>query len=150
MRFEAIITQMPILFEKLEASSFVEKKNARTLPKNGIYVFYEELKPIYVGRSRNIAARVQAHSRPSAGHNSASFAFLLAKERAKKNDIDIVHNRSDLENDPSFAKIYTEEKERVAKMKIKAVFIEDPATQAIFEIYASFRLETPYNDWNTH
>lgn len=150
MQFEDIIKQMLVLLKKLEDFEPLDKKSARLLPKNGIYVFYENSEPIYVGRSRSIATRIQSHSRQSSDHNSASFAFLLAKEKAGQRGINIRNKRRDLEDDASFSKICAEEKERVSKMKIKAIEIEDPEIQAIFEIYASKMLETKYNDFNTH
>ncbi len=55
-----------------------------------------------------------------------------------------------LEKDSKFKRIYTEQKARVAKMNIKAVAIEDSETEAVFEIYASKKLRTRYNEFNTH
>ena len=149
--FNDIVKQMPTLLDKLGSMSFVTREYARKkLPKEGIYVFYENSRPIYVGRSKNIANRILNHSRPSSGHNSASFAFLLAKEKAQKNGVDVNATRGNLENNPTFSKLYFEAKERVAKMKIKAVEINDHETQAIFEIYASKKLNTQYNNFATH
>lgn len=148
--FNDIINQMPILFEKLESLEPIDRKDARKLPKEGVYVFYEGSKPIYVGRSRNIANRVLTHSRQSSGHNSASFAFLLAKEKARETNINISVRRKELESEPAFTEIYSQEKVRIGRMKIRAVEIEDPETQAIFEIYASKMLRTKYNDFATH
>lgn len=148
--FESIVTKMPLLMKKLESASFYSREEVKHLPMKGIYIFYEESKPIYVGRSRNLRARILNHSRPSSGHNSASFAFLLARYKT-----DCLRDRDnrfrrDLEKDAKFAVVFKEQKEHIAKMKIKAVEIEDSNTQAIFEIYCSEKLRTPYNDFNTH
>jgi predicted GIY-YIG superfamily endonuclease len=150
MTFDEIIAEMKVLFEILEVSGIFTRENVRKLPQKGIYVFYEGQKPIYVGRSRNIPSRVLNHGRQSAGHNSATFAFLLAKERARSLGLEIKLTRSALEKDPQFSQLYAEQKRRVAKMDIKAVEIKDPEVQAIFEIYASKELKTPYNDFDTH
>jgi hypothetical protein len=150
LTFDEIINQTPILLKKLQESAFLERNNISLLPVKGIYVFYEQGQPIYVGRSRNIHRRVSSHGRPSSGHNSATFAFLLAKERAKAYGYDINLSRRDLEINPEFSRIYKEEKARVAKMQIKAVEIINPEVQAIFEIYAAKALGTQYNDFDTH
>lgn len=150
LSFDEIINQMPILLKKLQESSFFERNNINLLPVKGIYIFYEQDKPIYVGRSRNIHRRVSSHGRPSSGHNSATFAFLLAKEKAKTYGYDINLSREQLEKNAEFSKIYKEEKARVAKMQIKAVDIINPEVQAIFEIYAAKALGTKYNDFDTH
>ncbi|MCF7894410.1 MAG: hypothetical protein K9L84_05040 [Candidatus Omnitrophica bacterium] len=142
---------MPVLFEKLIKTEAVDRSQARNrFSRKGVYVFYEDLKPTYVGRSQNIPNRVLNHGRPSSGHNSATFAFLLAKEKAQKFGISLKQTRNLLERDPDFREFYLEAKKRVAKMKIKAVEIKDHEIQAIFGIYASKKFKTKYNDFATH
>ena len=148
--FNAIIAQLPLLFKKLENMEFLSRGDARKLPKKGVYVFYEDSKPMYIGRSRRLPKRMLIHGRCCSKHNAASFAFLLAKEKAQKRGLEIAMSRKKLQRDSQFSKIYINEKKRVARMKIKAVSIENPETQAIFEIYASKELCTKYNDFNTH
>ena len=150
LEFDEIIKDMPVLLQKLEMAPLKARSQASALPKKGVYVFYENLKPIYVGRSRNIPNRILIHSRPSSGHNSASFAFLLAKEKAQKLGHSIKAIRAKLEKEIFFKKIYSEEKNRVANMKIRAIQIDNPETQAIFEIYVSKYMKTRYNDFDTH
>ncbi len=148
--FETIVAQMPALMKKLSASPFQTRSETKNLPEKGIYVFYEDGKPIYVGRSRNLRQRILNHSRPSSPHNSASFAFLLTREKTGCLRHKDSRFRACLEKDPQFAKVFKEQKARISRMKIKAVEIEDPNTQAIFEIYCSEKLRTPYNDFDTH
>ncbi len=148
--FDDIIKHIPIIFSQLEKAPLLARGQVRNLPKKGVYVFYENSKPIYVGRSRNIPNGILIHSRPSSGHNSASFAFLLAKEEALNSGHDIGLIRAKLEKESFFKEIFSDEKNRVAKMRIKAIRIENPETQAIFEIYASKTLKTRYNDFDTH
>ena len=150
MSFENVVAQMPVLMKKLEASPFRARGEAKDLPQKGVYVFYEDGKPIYVGRSRNLRQRILNHSRPSSTHNSASFAFLLAREKTGCLRHTDSRFRAQLEKDPNFEKIFKEQKARISRMKIKAVEIEDPNTQAIFEIYCSEKLRTSYNDFDTH
>ena len=104
-----------------------------------------------MGRTkRYIAKRVLIHGRACSRHNAASFAFLLAKEVAQDEGSDIVKTRKQLEQDERFKAIFSEQKERISKMRIRAIQITDPEMQAIFEIYASKRLKTKYNDFETH
>ena len=49
------------------------------LPEMGIYVFYENGKPIYVGRTKRMKKRISEHGSPSPT-KSATFAYLLAKK----------------------------------------------------------------------
>lgn len=149
--FGEIIDSLHELFDELMSCDLVEKKDIpKKVHQKGIYVFYENNRPIYVGRSRDIAKRIRRHSRPSSKHNSASFAFLLAKEQAKVNGMNLKRTRKNLEADPLFNEIFMKQKKRISKMLIRTVQIENSETQAIFEIYASKELKTKYNDFDTH
>ncbi len=136
--------------EALKKSPCYERKDSHNFPEKGIYVFFESGKPLYVGRSERMKVRLQQHSRRSSGHNSATFAFLLAKEKAQKSGINSSGVRGEVEKDDAFKQIYYEMKERVSKMQIKVVEVLDPVEQTFFEVYAALELKTPYNDWGTH
>lgn len=116
----------------------------------GIYCFYENGKPLYVGRSRNIRERVLQHRRRSSGHNAAQFAFNIAKKRFEKNHPCEKLSREGLSNDDEFACLFTEAKDRVRKMSVRFVKIKDPIEQTIFEVYTHIKLETDFNDFETH
>ena len=153
IKFEDIIKQMPILFQQLQVAPMVDRLNVqKQFPfKGGIYVLYENGNPLYVGRTkRQIAKRVLIHGRACSKNNSASFAFLLAKEQAMKEGINLSRTRRQIESDDKFKAIFSKQKERISKMKVKAVQITDSEIQAIFEIYSSKKLGTKYNDFNTH
>lgn len=115
----------------------------------GFGVFYEDGKPVYVGRSERLKSRLKEHSQQSSGHMSATYAFNIAKKEAKESGIDIRRRRIDLERDPEFARIYKEAKERISKMQIRVIGIEDPIEQTLFEVYAHLELGTD-NEWGTH
>lgn len=111
---------------------------------NGIYVFYEKGKARYVGRTNRsrMKKRIQGHSSRSSHHSSASFAFRIAKETKKNLDLKKIDTY-----DPDFLKA----KERVEKMKIKIVMVNDPIIQTMFEPYLAYRLKTKkYNTFMTH
>lgn len=147
--FKGIIDKFPIMMEKLNNSPFITKHDLREVPDKGIYVFYENDIPVYTGRSRRLKSRLREHSRQSAGHTSATYAFNLAKRKASRVGINLKRKRKNLESDPRFAQIYKETKERVAKMRIKVIGIDDPVKQTLFEVYASLELKTD-NKWETH
>jgi len=115
-KFEEIINQIPDLMQQLVDSPFRQRDSLADIPKKGIYVFYEDEKPIYVGRTNRMKVRIQEHGRRSSYHNTATFAFILAKEIANEQAIDIDRNRNELEADSAFNNIFLEQKERVSKM----------------------------------
>lgn len=149
-KFDEMIDQLPLLLEQLVNSPSKNRDTLGTLPQKGIYVFYENECPIYVGRSNRIRGRLQEHSRPSSTHNSATFAFNLAKEAAIKKEIDVNNKaRLHLETDSDFSSLFSEAKKRVSRMSIKVIGIDDPIIQTIFEVYVSVKLNT-LNDFDTH
>jgi len=153
MEWEEIVRQMPVLFDKLQQTPLVDRASIQQSFhfKGGIYVLYEKGGALYVGRTkRYIAKRVLIHGRACSKHNAASFAFLLAKEQAQREGVDIDRTRDLLQQDKRFKAIFAEQKERIRKMQMRAIQISDPEVQTIFEIYASKRLGTKYNDFDTH
>jgi hypothetical protein len=149
LKFKEIIDQFPRLMEELTISPFITKSDLKDLPEHGIYVFYENGIPMYVGRSERLKSRLKEHSQQSSGHTSATFAFNIAKQDAKESGIDINKPRRDLERNPQFAQKYKDAKDRVSKMQIKAIEIDDPVEQTLFEVYAALELGTN-NEWRTH
>ena len=149
-KFEVIINQIPDLMQQLVESPLRKRDSLADIPKKGIYVFYENEKPIYVGRSNKLKERIQQHSRKSSFHNSATFAFILAKEKANEQGIDIKIKRKALESDSTFINIFLEQKERVSGMKVRVIEINDPIIQTIFEVYVSMELNTEYNVFDNH
>jgi hypothetical protein len=87
----------------------------------------------------------------SADHNKATFAFNIAKKNVIKNKLDTKEKRYNLEKNPEFANLFTQAKERVSKMKVRVVEINDPNFSALFEIYAALVLNTTeFNSFETH
>ena len=126
-------------------------KRLKPLPEaKGVYCFYEDGKPLYVGRTRNIRKRVLQHRRLRGRHNSAAFAFNIAKKDFEENHSSEKLSRVELSKDPEFDRLFTEAKERVRKMSVRFVEIKNPIEQTIFEVYAHIKLGTPFNDFDTH
>ena len=152
-RFGKLIDKMPtnlkLLLEQLPIT--IDKIGINKMPQKGVYVFFEDTKPIYVGRSNRLKERLKEHSSSSSDHYSATLAFRIAKKsalvlqiRAKKRTNEQLMKNSD------FVKKFKAAKERISRVKIRYIPIEDQIEQAIFEIYAHLELDTELNDFNTH
>ena len=77
-RFRHFIEQLDGQFQRLKFMGPMKVSDLpRMMPTSGIYLFSERSHDLYVGRSNRLKTRIQEHSRPSSGHNSAPFAFLL-------------------------------------------------------------------------
>ena len=129
------------------------RENLENIPLNGLYAFYEDEKPVYVGISgqNRMKTRIQEHSRRSSNSNTAPFAFNIAKKEAVNKKIDSSGKREILEREPEFANLFIQAKERVSNMKVRVVEINDPNFRALFEIYAALVLNTmEYNSFETH
>ena len=122
------------------------------MPRSGIYLFSEGYNHLYVGRTNRLRARLQEHCRPSSTHNSAPFAFRLARKTTgnKKASYTEKGPRSALEEEPEFQKIFVKQKLRIREMDVRFVSEPDPIRQALLEMYASVCLDTPHNDFDNH
>ena len=136
--------------KKLTKDSPVPISELKNIPKRGIYVFYENGRPIYVGRSRNLTQRFRQHHQQSSRHNSATFAFMISKKDAEKSGVDIKRSREELQNDPVFIPIFIKAKKRVSEMHVQVIQMDDPIEQTLFEVYAALELKTKHNSWDTH
>ena len=132
------------LYEEFEKSVLLKRTELPTC--RGIYVFYENGKPIYVGRANNIRKRIQWHTRESSGSESASFAFNLAKkEYAKESEIN--KKRKELMQIEEFIEIFRKHKLNLKNIELKCIPIENDILQTMFEPYLAFKLGTyPINN----
>lgn len=151
--FKNLIDQLDPTLKTLLSSQPIDiSAIPRTRKLAGVYIFYENEKPIYVGRTRNLRGRIKSHYNLT-NPNMASFAFLMAckeygREKAayKKEG-----GRKELHSSPAFRKHLIEANKRIQSMTIRFVEIQDPNLQHIFEIYAAMALETTtYNTFDTH
>ena len=150
-KWNNFIKRMPILLKQLTSQPLRPWNDRGILPQKGVYVFYEDEKPMYVGRTNNMSGRLNRHSNPSSGHNSATFAFNIAKREAIEQGMKVQLKRSQLEVDPAFSRLFLKAKARVSKMPVRVIEINDPIVQTLFEVYAAICLDTrEYNDFDTH
>jgi len=149
-KFNEYIQRMPILLNELKGKPLLNRHELEGIPKSGVYVFYREDKPLYVGRSNRLKERIQEHGRLSSDHYSATLAFNIAKEKVNYKSEHRLATRNDLEKAPGFEKAFFLARKQVAEMQVKIIEIKDQIEQALFEIYAHLTLNTKYNDFSTH
>ena len=149
VEFSNAIECLPTLLKELQDSQ--TKARLDDFPDSGVYVFYENDQPIYVGRSNSMKSRILKHSRPSSSHFSATFAFNIALKEAEMSDLNIDRTREELLKDAQFNPLFLKAIERVSKMSVRAIEIDDQVTQTLFETYAILALKTTdYNYFHTH
>ena len=137
MMFLEIVAKMDSLLRDLEASPRRSWDTLQFLSRRGgVYVFYECGHPIYVGRTRHIQERIRQHGDPSSRKESATFAFQLLKDKVPTQK----RTRAEIERD--YASEFAHERERIRKMCVRAVEIEDQVVQTFFELYAILALDT--------
>jgi hypothetical protein len=124
----------------------------RGVPKSGIYLFSDGPEHLYVGRSNRMRTRLGSHCRDSSRHNAASFAFRLARHDTGMTEAAYTSwgSRDVLSTDLEFVKSFREAKAYLKTLDIRFVEESHQTIQALLEIYAAIRLETPHNDFNTH
>ena len=140
--FEMLLNSKPFQFASLP----------KVLPKAGVYLFSDGAQHLYVGRTNSIRKRLQQHCRPGSSHNSAPFAFRLAREARKvpQATYKTQGSRSHLLQDPDFASAFTDAKARLRTMNIRIVEESNPLRQALLEMYVAVALAAPYNDFDNH
>jgi hypothetical protein len=140
--FERLVQSVPFTFATLPKS----------LPLAGIYLFTEGDKHMYVGRTNGLRTRIQQHCRPGSSHDSAPFAFRLAREARNvlKATYRAEGSRAQLLQKEAFADAFTFAKSRVRAMTVRVVEEGDPLRQALLEMCVAVVLEAPYNDFDNH
>ena len=125
----------------------------------GVYLFTEDSKHRYVGRSKNLNMRLGHHTQPRSGENSAPFAFNIARRAALEAGFAVAgRSRESLGADGVFVeKYFAPAKERVRAMEFRFVTFnpDEPDADAfstIFEVYAAMVLGTDgdFNLFHTH
>lgn len=152
--FREVVDTLHPSFERLISMQFVNSSCLpKAVPKQGVYLFSENGRALYVGRTNDIRKRLRSHCQPSAGPEKAAFAFKLAREATGMTKASYLPNeesREGLMGNPSFAAAFISAKERVSKMDIRFVEEADQRRQALLEIYCAVSLDTPYNDFGTY
>lgn len=154
--------------EELLTSPVYGRGPDRTPPPqtHGVYLFSRAvnggLEHLYVGRvgvteraraagagHSNFRTRLAGHTRPSSGHNQATFAFRLASAEFGKAIADLPPTRAERAVHPKFEAVFRAKKKLVTSFELRVVEIADDFESYVFEPYAAFRLGTRYNSWAT-
>jgi hypothetical protein len=130
---DGILGNMPKLLRKLQCGPLLNQDPLPSEVKGkGIYMFYENGQRLYVGRSDGLRNRILLHSRPSSIRAQAPLAGILAKNKGHPDQF------------------FSDQKERVKKMRVRVVEVTDDYEQAIFEVCAALILNTCYNEFKNH
>lgn len=122
----------------------------------GVYVFYSEEKQRieYIGISRKIIDRLRQHAYFSQP-NSASLAYLMLKKQYAKKDWVRPEDWnkqyfSEIEIKNKFQDEVREFQAIILSYKVTFVEFDNDFEMALFEIYASIKLQTYWNTFITH
>jgi hypothetical protein len=153
VRFARIVERLHPSLERLVSMAPAGKgKLPKELPQQGVYLFSEGDRHLYVGRSKNLRRRYAHHCNPGSQQNQAVLAFRLAREmtgKIKPAYLAGEDSRVGLSTEPLFVAAFVEAKARIRRMDYRCVEETDPTRQALLELYIAIVLECPYNDFNT-
>lgn len=167
--WDEITRALPDLLEQLLSSPAYGLRDDRPNPsseQHGVYLFTEGGQHLYVGRtglterarlagkpgSSSFLTRLTGHTERDPG--SGSFAWRLTMEKALK-EVDaglrdpLPNTRKLRVEDPGLLELFREQQRRVAAMDFRTVEINDERVSYVFELYAAWVLETPYNSFAT-
>ena len=155
VKFNQSVAKMPELFKVLESKPFLTRDNLGDIGKDpekvhqeGVYVFYDNGKAIYVGRSNRLKTRLKEHSQE--GFNrSATLAIRMAKKNMPtlQNEERKPSVGQLIKKNSVFREKFKAAKDKIAGMEIRCVEIPDQIEQAMFEMYAILELNTEFNDF---
>src|SRR2546422_5267992 len=114
--FKQYLETLHSSFERLVATPAVcVNALPRTLPLQCVYLFSENGRHLYVGRTRKLRQRLRNHCGNASGHNQAVFAFKLARELTGRTKVSYAKkdSRKQLLDDPEFAAAFSNAKAKV-------------------------------------
>jgi hypothetical protein len=151
--FRQHVESLHPLFERLMTMAPLKVCDLpRLMPSRGIYLFSEGNAHLYVGRTNRLRTRLSEHCRKGSTHNSAPFAFLLARAECDMHSASYrpEGSRAELEKHEIFGPAFIAAKVRVRNMDVRFVEECDPLRQALLEMYVSIALATPHNSFENH
>jgi len=110
----------------------------------GLYVLLEDGRPVYVGISRRVVARLREHLTGKT-HFDASLVYAMARKKWDGNG-----RRGELMKNDAFRKGFSGAQERLAQCKVAFIEVVDPVTLYLFEVYAALELNCEWNTFRTH
>lgn len=150
-KFENLIAELPRKYmDLISMPPLTIAIIPRDCPVGGVYLFTENGKHLYAGRTkRSIKTRLQNHVSKA---DDCPFAWHLAREATgiKKASYKVEGSRSQLLSKPEFKVAYESSKERIRKMEVRYVSEPSPVKQALLEVYVAVVSGAKYNDFDTH
>ena len=144
-RYRGIADKLPLLLHQLRSAPEWRRGDSVLVPPEpGIYLFTRAGRAVYVGQTRNLRQRISNHAGAKSSHNQATYAFGLAMKAAMRKGRVFTGSRAAIASDPEFAEIFRVERERVARMPVRYLTIEDGDAElmTIFEVYAAIAFGT--------
>jgi predicted GIY-YIG superfamily endonuclease len=122
------------------------------MPKAGVYLFSCGDEHLYVGRTNRLRTRIQEHCRASASHDSAPFAFKLARYRSgfERASYTKQGSRQWLAKDPEFARVFRDCKKEIRDFDVRWVEEGRAKQQFLLELYVADALKAEHNDFDNH
>ncbi|MDQ2667271.1 MAG: hypothetical protein M3Z05_14825 [Gemmatimonadota bacterium] len=112
---------------------------------SGCYTLIEDARPVYVGISRSVLARVRQHVL-GRSHFDASLAYLIAQRRLPTKG-----QRAKNMDNPEFRAAFVDAQEYLRGLHVATVRIDNPLELHVFEAYAAMALGTcEWNSFRTH
>jgi hypothetical protein len=108
---------------------------------SGCYVLLDKQKPIYVGISRSVLARLRQHV-TGKSHFDASLVYAIAQRRCPTPG-----QRSEAMLNPAFFEAFEGAQQYLRTLDVAFVRIDNPLELYLFEAYAAMALDTA--EWNT-
>jgi predicted GIY-YIG superfamily endonuclease len=147
--FDRLTSKARANFNKLHASEIHQfNERAKFKKKAGVYILLEDGDPVYVGRTRNLQARLQAHVTKS--HNSPSFAL---KRTRKRFGLTATYrkegSRQSIIDHDEYGAYFREKIEIIRGMTFKFLELDQAPDQYFLEIFASLTLDTGLDGFRT-
>jgi hypothetical protein len=137
-------------FAKLRVGGAAVLRSENWIPQSkgdlaGAYVILDRNgKPLYVGISRTLGARLRGHVVASS-HNTASLAYQMASKNCP------VKTRAHAARSRQFAVAFLDAKAELRDGSVAIVEIENAVVRHLFEVYAAMKLGTTWwNSFETH
>ena len=148
--FEKSIDRVQELFDLLNREEIRPLLGTSYPQSPAIYVFFEDKKPIHVGRTNKLRQRILGHR--GQNHYSATFAFKETRRLTDnlKASYKQKGSRAALMGDPLFRGEFDKQRERLGKFGIKYLVVENPIDQYLLELYAALEYQTSLTEFDNH
>ena len=151
--FFPALTAVVMNFEELAGSDPVPVglRPSPLPPTPGVYLFTESGKHLYVGRTRNLRARVSQHVPGTVRAMGPTLAVRLARKMTNRKPT--YRERGGLKyllaHDQAFQEAFKEAVARIRQMEVRFVEEANPLRSTLLELLVATELGTCYNSFET-